>query len=602
MSDFLFYRPSGGQSQAELSAKSVSLNQTLAKLPPDNNTKVYNYFGSWGALSIREGLYNGFSPYEDEHYIALVIGGPVLTFAENSFLADEPSSQGTQLVYSRWLSGELRPDKDLDGPFALVVVNKTSAAVHCYTDLMLFLPIFSRATDTELVIGSHVDAVASVCQTTALDQASVADFILHGAITYPFTVYKDIFQLAPASESVFSGACSVEVNHYWSPSQQGTSTSLGEQAEALLKSVEAYIASVTKYSANIAQFISAGEDSRVLAGLLSKTHLANGQAGHDAYIFTDAMNKEAAIAKKAADLYGLNFKPVMRNPMHYFKILDTASQLTGSQFQYHHSHSFQVMSNKALAGYQAVFGGFSADVMLKAQYTRKSKRREQLRFLPQKAESGEGHSQAIKAAHFSAEIRHEINARRIQHLQRVQDIKPDAVHEWFAIWPATMRKALPNLMANRRLFRSYEPFVSNAVVQVAANLPVAWRLNRRIFHKAFKPALYTSRFLKHSDGRFPYLPWWLNIPGYTMESYRKAWRRRFNKNAPTEGPWCNWHLLKQSQEWRQQYSDSYAKALALGWVQAKGDSNSLTREQQLNLMQLVAVVESIPLSRNPDIS
>lgn len=43
---------------------------------------------------------------------------------------------------------------------------------------------------------------------------------------------------------------------------------------------------------------------------------------------------------------------------------------------------------------------------------------------------------------------------------------------WFVLWPASMRTTMPNFHSTRRLFRSYEPFLSHESVKTAACTPI----------------------------------------------------------------------------------------------------------------------------------
>ena len=181
MSDFLFYR--GEQAVHELA-------QPLKDLMPEPElVGVKEYSGSWGALAVSLGPYNGFEPYEDETYICVVIGGPVLYWRDNHFLTDpQQLTAATQAILQRWQSGIADWSEDLSGPFVIFIVNKESSELFCYTDLMMFIPVYQHSTDTDLFLGTHVDAVAKKSgQKQNIDEVSVADFVLNGIVTYPHT-------------------------------------------------------------------------------------------------------------------------------------------------------------------------------------------------------------------------------------------------------------------------------------------------------------------------------------------------------------------------------------------------------------------------------
>src|SRR5699024_10583547 len=98
----------------------------------------------------------------------------------------------------------------------------------------------------------------------------------------------------------------------------------------------------------------------------------------------------------------------------------------------------------------------------------------------------------------------------IAHFERISTLRPDSAHEWFALWPASMRKGLPNITTGRRLMASFEPFTSAGIVKLGAGTPAAWKVNRRLFRLGTARYLQATRGIPHGDGRRPYYPWWVN--------------------------------------------------------------------------------------------
>jgi hypothetical protein len=117
-------------------------------------------------------------------------------------------------------------------------------------------------------------------------------------------------------------------------------------------------------------------------------------------------------------------------------------------------------------------------------------------------------------------------------------------------------------------------------------------MNRRLFRKAFEPFLRQSRFLRHADGRYPYLPWWLNSPIILCTS---AWRMTAKAirlhGGRNDGPWGDWKKIVKSESWRQEASRAemntkllpeISYAISKGALRAK----SLDIIQQANLLQV----------------
>jgi hypothetical protein len=113
-----------------------------------------------------------------------------------------------------------------------------------------------------------------------------------------------------------------------------------------------------------------------------------------------------------------------------------------------------------------------------------------------------------------------------------------------------MNKNIPNIHGNRRLFRSYEPFIAKDVVKISASVPQKWKLNRRLFHKATKPFLKPTKCLLHSDGRLPYFPWYINnFVSFPTKLFRKI-RETTGLAKSNQGPWYDWKVVLESEEWK----------------------------------------------------
>ena len=585
VSDFLF---------SSARAKGGELPQAIQQVYRHSAPSTWEYLGPWGSLAVSRGHYNGFDPVETEAHICVVVGGPVLCFRDNSFLVGGEPDAGTRAVLERFLAGEMSWEHDLDGPSVVLVVDKVRARVTCVTDLMMFIPVYEHREGGELVLGTHVDAVAAVSgKASAFDEASLADFILHDVVTYPYTAYRGVRQLTPAAEhdyTVLDGGRTqkLEPKVYWQPVERSAFGSIDEAAETLRSGLQEYVDRVTTGMDHVAQFISGGEDSRALAGLLPS------RLKRDAYIFLDNMNREGRVAERVAKAYGATFNPGYRSPTHYLEILEEAGSLVGLGHQYAHAHSLGFHSECKLDQYQAVFGGYLSDSLLKGAYARKPRGYGRIPFLPEVSLSGESRSRPLQSSVFRAELLRSVEQRRRSHLERVRAIRPRTAHEWFVLWPMTMRTAMPNFYSTRRLFASYEPFLSHTAVKVSASVPTRWKLNRRLFLRTARPWLAPARSIQHADGRFPHLPWFANTP---LQATVWAWRqvqRKILRNRSNEGPWGDWQSVVHSQAWEEKLgttteSDVFGSLLEAETVQdLKMCTKQLPRQAQLNVFQVVA--------------
>lgn len=574
MSDFLFCRDEQALQY---------LAQPLRDLMPEPElVKVKEYSGSWGALAVTLGPYNGFAPYEDERHICVVIGGPILYWRDNHFLTDsEQPITGTQAILQRWHSGA-DWSEDLSGPFVIFIVDKNTAEIFCYTDLMTFIPVYQYVLDTSFCLGTHVDTVASISgQKQNIDDVSVADFILHSIVTYPHTFYSNIFQLAPATEYRWTLKNSENIwqkTPYWEPLEINSYKNIDEAAMALRIGLIDYIGRITEKMTEVGQFISAGEDSRSIAGILPE------RLKRHAYIYVDSKNREFKLAERVANIYGCEFDYILRSPTHYLDILPEASKLVGSGQQYTNAHTLSLAKQSGADKHPAVFGGFLSDTLIKAMHSKKNKTYKRFSFLPEFFIEGNDRTISNVSSIFNDKTLKAINKRRASHYDYVSSLRKESVYEWFGIWPVTMYSDFPNITVNRRLFASYEAFTNKEVVKISAMVPTQWKLNRKLFHKAVKPALKASKFIPHGDGRLPYYPWYLNsflqLPRWSKKLFNKAL-----KIKKYDGSWASWDQLSGEIdlmiEKKLPDSESFNKI----------DYKYLTREQRINLLTVLHLID-----------
>ncbi len=537
MSDFIF------------STGNIERNKTIKEIQSiyrEDLPFVKEYRGEWGTLGVSKNLYNGFEPYENTQYITVVIGGPILMFRDNCFLNNEGSFEGTKATFQRWKDGEMNWDEDLNGPFTILIINKETKEVTCITDLMSFIPVYSFINSKEVLLATHVDVVARITkQNKKIDKVSLADFILNGVVTFPYTRYTHIFQVEPASvHTIESETTKLKSSNYWLPIEEKKYKSINEASNMVRKSLQLFIKKVTTETTNIAQFISGGEDSRMLSGLLK-------DFPRDAYIFLDGMNREGLIAKKVANIYGGNLKLSTRHKMHYLNILPSCSDLVGSGSQYHHAHTYGFHNTCNLNSYTAVLGGLFSDALLKGARIKKVKGSKRFPFLPDIKKTGFSKNTMSESTFFRSDVLSELTIRQQAHLKYIKTIRKESAEEWFELWPSSMNHNIPNIHANRRLFRSYEPFMSAEIVKISAAIPQKWKLNRRLFHQTAKPYLRPSKWLFHGDGWLPYFPWFVNsIVQFITWSYRHV-AKRIGLIKGNQGPWAEWKKMIHSTEWEE---------------------------------------------------
>ena len=536
MSDFIY--------TSELLSREA-LEHSLNVLPPDVRSKTHFFQGDWGSLISSEGPYCGFLPLETESHIFLIVGGPVLRFRDNSFLVAENSRAATEAVYQRWQANQIDWSEDLSGPFAALLVDKNTGVVSTITDLMSFIPVYRHHSEARTVIGSHVDAVASIAgEKDRVDRFSAADFVLHGLVTYPYTLYANINQISPASiHELTVGSRSNLEGCYWTPPSASTKKPIQDVARNLRESLQEYVGLVASGMDGVASFISGGEDSRVVMSLLSRV------TKNDAYIFLEGMNPEGKVAQKASEIFGARFFLMKRDEERYLRLLPQCSDLVGSGSQYAHAHTYEYHISAGLVNYSAVFGGFASDRLLKGEHTVLVRGSGRVLFFPEIADTKSYKPDKVSDI-FSDDIISVVKQRRREHWDRVFKLRgKESADEWFNVWPSSMAVGAPNIHANRRLFRSYEPFLDCRVVKLACEIPQSWKLNRRVFRQVAAPLLLPAKWLLHVKGWSPLLPFWANSPLKLYFRIIKSLRRKLGNSDVHDGPWLSRRKLVRNPMW-----------------------------------------------------
>lgn len=531
MSDFIFSTTRHPEGQ---------FAQALRSIYASDAPTVSEFHGAWGSLAATRNLYHGLQALDTERHLCVVVGGPVLTFASNSFLTGDDDTAGTRLILDKYYTSGVRWDHDLSGPFAVVIIDKISGAVNVATDMMGFISVYRVEGVHGMCVGTHSDALAKASGIDQkFDPISLADFVLDGAVTFPYTAYADMRQLDPATVHSWSGEAKAgyHAQTYWEPREDLTGDTLEEAATKLRLELQDYTTRVTESIQRIACFVSGGEDSRAVLGLLPQ------RCQRDAFIFLDAFNREGRIAAACVEAYGANFKPFMRSPSFYLEHLFPAAQLMGSTWEARHAHTFEFHNTAQLTEYPAVFGGYLSDSFLKGHHIKKFKLGP---FLPQIARPRLPPTKVHDRSYFADDMLREVAARRQTHYDHLKRLRPKSAAEWFTLWPTSMRLTMASFQSSRRLFRTYEPFMAAGVVKIAASSPVSWKLNRRLFHRAVQPLLQPVASLPHSDGRMPYYPW------YNVLAHGGGWLRRkieIRNAREDQGAWTTLGTMSKSDVW-----------------------------------------------------
>jgi hypothetical protein len=500
MSDFLYISKKINNHNIEEAFKSVA--QDVGAI------EIFNSKDKILALS--DNVYHGFKPFSNSNHVCAVLGGPVLNFADNSFITDKHSNQGTKLIYDRWInSGDMVWDYDLSGPFVVVLFDLVLGTLTVVTDMMSFIPIFSKNTSNCTVVSSHLSIIDSIVPSD-IDNSSVADFIMNNVVTFPYTIFKEVNQLFPASIHIWKmGKSSVHYSfkEYWFPIEPELQNQddIKSLSSRLKLGLTKYINCILKNHPTVGILLSGGEDSRSIAAMLPS------EPSVDGFMFSANINNEVRITQRVAKInkIKLNVAPIYKS--HFLRYFDARNDLVGPGSDSANVHSFGYHVDLKFGNYDAIFGGFLADTFLKGLWSSRVNRKH-FCLINNNIHKTTASSDLRFSSHPSINKKYIdiVNQRRLSHWSTIKKFRPKSVEEWMGFWPISMQRDIPNIHGNRRLFRSYEPFTASEVIKVSSLASQSQKFRRKLFQQTMKSIFKDTKFLPHNNGFLPYFSYWPN--------------------------------------------------------------------------------------------
>ncbi len=520
MSDFLFStarRPEG------------ELRRALERYLGHVSVSVDERHGAWGSLAVARAVHDPPEVVvEDGGWLSVLVGDPIVRAGADG--AAPSRLGGRRRAVHRWLSGAAPVDwlRSVNSGFAALAVDTAAGGGVLVTDIASFVPVFSASSGGgAMVLGTHLDAVAQAAgRSDDIDPVSVVDLVTNLTSTWPHTLYRGVEQQPPATARRFAaGEWDREPPPYWIPAPENPYGSLGEAAAALREAVCADVAAGCKGADQAGLLLSGGEDSRAVLGAIPPSVRVRG------FVYADWENREVRVARAAARAYGAEVAVGWRAPDHYVDGLEAVTSMIGGVNLFMDVHGWGFQERLGIRALPRVFGGLSADSMLKGGYATAGRRR-----LGAPAPGG-----------LRPELVREAAARQDAHRQRLEEIRGPSGGEWARLWPFSMRKHPGNFHGNRRLFASHEPFHAVEVVRIAAAVPAVWKEHRRLFHAAMKPLFRPSWYLPHAGWRYPYFGAAANVPlSAGLRGARGVRALLAGEVRARQQPWPKWRTVARS--------------------------------------------------------
>ncbi len=182
------------------------------------------------------------------------------------------TSGDTEVILQLYLSGGVSALARLDGMFAFAIYDRRSDQLILMRDPLGKKPLYYFvAPDGAVVFASTLQALkVHRAWKNDLDEEAIRDFLALSYIPHDQCVYKNVFQLPPASWMIFDASGKAECQRYWRPDhQEKLDISFEDAAHVLLKKLHNAVRKRLIADVPCGVFLSGGVDSAATAMLAS---------------------------------------------------------------------------------------------------------------------------------------------------------------------------------------------------------------------------------------------------------------------------------------------------------------------------------------------
>lgn len=467
--------------------------------------------GRWGCFAATDTPYWGYAPEIVDGQLVCVVGDPLVS---GLAVSERSGAARTTAVARNWKrdAASVEPNH----PAALFRI-EDNQSVSIVTDAWGAVPIFWGLFDDALYVATSPDLIA-LCVEAQTDRLSVLEFLATTQLSFPNTLYTDIWQVAPASHVSLNGEGVASSQRYWSPPLPVPGRSVPQWADVLHQSiVGTYALMAAELGRKGSATLSAGLDTRYLIGLATRDKLLE----LDAVTIAPIRNQEFWIAKRAARLLEVEHKAVHPPPGGYGARMLENAPFIPSHIDREHAH----FSNKALGEIKAPFllGGYMADTILNCGDPFYTLRRHalQARNIPS---NGARWMRTTFGATLGANDADAIS-RRWQHSDELLGLTVQHEPGLVTAYPATRQGHIAHFQAARREYPMYEPFMTRAVLGLGFELPIELKQAspKQDFYAPYLDGLLSGMLAPGASDRLS-KRWQKRLNGVPMEK-RPEWAK-----------------------------------------------------------------------------
>nr|WP_156889306.1 hypothetical protein [Halomonas sp. 1513] len=423
---------------------------------------VFSSHGEWGAIIAVKSCYTGLDPYEDEEFICVVVGDPLIDKGETKKLGSSvQSSCRSKRIADIW--GEGGKNKNImvpEHPAAIVCINKKIKKSEVYTDILGAVPVYSAISEGAVFLSSSPDIIAAILGPP-IDKISGVELVVNGRINYPYTLYDGIVQLAPGALYTLPD---LAFEKLWVPPSCVEDTSAEEWGALIKEELQLFFRGMAVLLGESgATTLSAGKDTRMISQLASSCMRL------DAVTLYPVKNIDYYITSLVAKKIGIKLNGVLRSPSHYSELYRSRPVGITTQNLWGDAH----FHNRVLGEHlntPFILGGYLGDAFLRGNSIYNKRR---LQAIKRKEINSTSYDWVINemGATLSGEIANAINTRYYQ-ASTMLGLGIEHRNDMVNNYPFTSILSAAHFHAARRYGPHYEPFMSRKLVEIAFKIPL----------------------------------------------------------------------------------------------------------------------------------
>jgi asparagine synthase (glutamine-hydrolysing) len=487
------------------------------------------------------------APYKsiDGRVLVAIAGRIALDSKDWEAIKNYPGEGGlaSKAIYQMYKEGGINRLHGLNGNFVILLYDVSIEKLYIITDRCGMFPCFKADKGPyDPVFGSHPDILAETCGLNQdLDITSLAEFLISGKVSFPFTYYKKIRAVdygaihtidVKGDRSIYeSGRKYFEFNYSINP--------LVPELELAVELGGAFKKAVNRRTLSLfgqtAISLSGGLDSRTLLCCVDNKDQIQ------AMCFFDEENLEFRLARDIAREAGVKLIPFKRSFEHYGDNAEMGVRISGGMGDFGSNHYLGFRDAFLSAGITNLITGFYCDYLFKGLVLNKKVNK----ILRRETLTSFRYQNYMPLFWFATEYSDEVRSRMDQTFP--DNLKNDTSDlgllriEQRRLFPLCYEPDNQETTIPQRVLGWYLPTVDNDIIDVYLKIPPKYKLNTSLYSKMVERQCgeKIARITNINTGaRVNAPPISLIFHGFWRKLQRLLRERK--KSIATDESWPNW--------------------------------------------------------------